>query len=191
MNDRDKRVHWLPFGQSFMPSPIIPRNLSGMDCLAQFFLRERPDYFAVLGNVNRVFQTLCTLARVISLCRCGVESKRGRIQRVKYWEIIADNLSEAGWSWGWVSAIDSKGRTIWIAATHRGAGLGGRGSGKGQSRPGGARRQRRDLHRPLRRGERNVAQRVPQRASQGRGTGNDHCTTEVNGGSAAKGLPSD
>jgi len=35
---------------------------------------------------------------------------------VKYWEIIADNLSKAGWSWGCVSAIDSEGRTIWIAA---------------------------------------------------------------------------
>jgi len=33
---------------------------------------------------------------------------------VKYWEIIADNLSAAGWSWGCVSAIDSEGRTIWI-----------------------------------------------------------------------------
>jgi hypothetical protein len=38
---------------------------------------------------------------------------------VKYWEIIADRLSEAGWSWGYVSAIDSKGRTIWIADAHR------------------------------------------------------------------------
>ena len=28
---------------------------------------------------------------------------------MKYWEIIADNLSKAGWSWGCVSAIDSKG----------------------------------------------------------------------------------
>jgi hypothetical protein len=26
---------------------------------------------------------------------------------VKYWEIIADNLSKAGWSWGCVSALDS------------------------------------------------------------------------------------
>jgi hypothetical protein len=34
---------------------------------------------------------------------------------VKYWEIIADNLSKAGWSWGCVSAIDSNGQTIWIA----------------------------------------------------------------------------
>jgi hypothetical protein len=34
-------------------------------------------------------------------------------------EIIADNLSKAGWSLGWVSAVDSKGRTIWIADAHR------------------------------------------------------------------------
>jgi hypothetical protein len=39
--------------------------------------------------------------------------------RVKYWEIIADNLSKAGFSWGCVSAIDSNGRTIWIADAHR------------------------------------------------------------------------
>jgi hypothetical protein len=39
--------------------------------------------------------------------------------RVKYWEIIADNLSKAGWSWGCVSAIDSNGRTIWIADAHQ------------------------------------------------------------------------
>ena len=32
---------------------------------------------------------------------------------------IADNLSKAGWSWGCVSAIDSNGRTIWIADAHR------------------------------------------------------------------------
>jgi hypothetical protein len=37
----------------------------------------------------------------------------------KYWEIIADNLSKSGWSWGCVSAIDSSGRTIWIADAHR------------------------------------------------------------------------
>ena len=38
---------------------------------------------------------------------------------VKYWEIIADNLSKAGWSWGFGSAVDSAGRTIWIADAHR------------------------------------------------------------------------
>ncbi|PYJ68065.1 MAG: hypothetical protein DME76_13530 [Verrucomicrobia bacterium] len=39
-----------------------------------------------------------------------MSSKRGTIYRVKYWEIIADNLSKAGW------------RTIWIADAHRGDG---------------------------------------------------------------------
>jgi hypothetical protein len=38
---------------------------------------------------------------------------------MKYWEIIAANLSKAGWSLGWVAAIDSNGRTIWIADAHR------------------------------------------------------------------------
>jgi hypothetical protein len=38
---------------------------------------------------------------------------------VNYWEIIADNLSKAGWSWGWVSAVDFEGRTIWIFDAHR------------------------------------------------------------------------
>jgi hypothetical protein len=38
---------------------------------------------------------------------------------VKDWEIIADNLSKAGWSWSCVSAVDSEGRTIWIADAHR------------------------------------------------------------------------
>jgi hypothetical protein len=49
-----------------------------------------------------------------------VESKRATIETpVKYWEIIADNLSKSGWSWGCVSAIDSNGRTIWIVDAHR------------------------------------------------------------------------
>ena len=34
-------------------------------------------------------------------------------------EIIADNLSKAGWSWGCVAAVDSDGRTIFIADAHR------------------------------------------------------------------------
>jgi len=41
---------------------------------------------------------------------------------VKYWEIIARNLKKLGWSVGYVSAIDSNGRTIWIADAHRGDG---------------------------------------------------------------------
>ena len=46
----------------------------------------------------------------------GDETRRGPM---KYWEIIADNLSKAGWSLGCVSAVDSKGRTIWIGVAHR------------------------------------------------------------------------
>src|SRR5881398_1101701 len=38
--------------------------------------------------------------------------------RLWYWEIIADNLSKAGWSWGCVSAVDSRGRTIFVADAH-------------------------------------------------------------------------
>ena len=38
---------------------------------------------------------------------------------MKYWEIIADRLSKAGWSWGCVSALDREGRTIWIADCNR------------------------------------------------------------------------
>jgi hypothetical protein len=47
-----------------------------------------------------------------------VESKKGRIGHVKYWELIADNLSKAGWSWGCVSALDPNGQTIWIVDAH-------------------------------------------------------------------------
>jgi hypothetical protein len=43
---------------------------------------------------------------------------------MKSWEIIADNLKKAGWSYGYVSAVDSQGRTIWIADAHRGDGAG-------------------------------------------------------------------
>jgi hypothetical protein len=48
------------------------------------------------------------------------EQKRHNAPSVKcYWEIIADNLRRAGWSWGYVSALNSNGRTIWIADAHR------------------------------------------------------------------------
>jgi hypothetical protein len=35
------------------------------------------------------------------------------------WGIIADNLSEACWSWGCLSTIDSNGRTIFVVDAHR------------------------------------------------------------------------
>jgi hypothetical protein len=42
--------------------------------------------------------------------------------RMKNWEVIADNLSKAGWSYGYVSAINFNGRTIRIADAHRDGG---------------------------------------------------------------------
>jgi hypothetical protein len=45
-----------------------------------------------------------------------------RVVAREYWENVADNLSKAGWSYGYVSAVDSHGRTIWIADAHRGDG---------------------------------------------------------------------
>ena len=38
---------------------------------------------------------------------------------MKYWEVIARNLKRRGWSYGYVSAVDSQGRTIWVADAHR------------------------------------------------------------------------
>jgi len=38
---------------------------------------------------------------------------------VKSCEIIAGNLSKAGWNWGCVSAVDYTVRTFWIADAHR------------------------------------------------------------------------
>ena len=37
---------------------------------------------------------------------------------MKCWEIMADKLHKAGWSLGWVSALDLEGRTIWIVDAH-------------------------------------------------------------------------
>jgi hypothetical protein len=44
--------------------------------------------------------------------------KGGLTSRLPCWEIIADNLHKAGWSLGWVSALDLEGRTIWIVDAH-------------------------------------------------------------------------
>ncbi len=40
-------------------------------------------------------------------------------RRAKPWEMIADRLSKTGWSWGCVTALNSEGRTIWIADAPR------------------------------------------------------------------------
>jgi hypothetical protein len=47
------------------------------------------------------------------------DGERREVCRVKYWEIIADKLSKAGWSWGCVSAVESYGEPIFVAEAHR------------------------------------------------------------------------
>jgi len=57
------------------------------------------------------------LARCIFICR--VKATKGIIRAVvKDWELIADNLHDAGWSLGWVSALNLEGRKIWIVDAH-------------------------------------------------------------------------
>jgi hypothetical protein len=38
---------------------------------------------------------------------------------MKYWEIIADNLSKARWTSGCVATVNARGRTIFVADAHR------------------------------------------------------------------------
>jgi hypothetical protein len=57
------------------------------------------------------------LVHIILSLPCG--DKNGQNLFVKNWELVADKLSKSGWSLGWVSAVDSKGRTIWIVDAHR------------------------------------------------------------------------
>jgi len=37
----------------------------------------------------------------------------------EYWEIIANDLSKAGWAWGFVRAVNSNGQKAFIASAHR------------------------------------------------------------------------
>jgi hypothetical protein len=59
--------------------------------------------------IGRIFakghEDFSTRSDFVNVCR----------NRRYYQGRIADNLSEAGWSWGCVSALDSRGRTIFVA----------------------------------------------------------------------------
>jgi hypothetical protein len=81
------------------------------------------NFFAELKRRN-VYKVVIATATVWSsnFGYCHPKTSGGRIGVVKYWEIIADNLKKRGWSLGYVSAIDSCGRRIWIADAHRGDG---------------------------------------------------------------------
>ena len=38
---------------------------------------------------------------------------------MKYWEIIIENLRNAGWNCGSMATTDGKGRSIWVVAAER------------------------------------------------------------------------
>jgi hypothetical protein len=79
------------------------------------------------NRAKRVFRSTKTSDRkqALEICRAwqkaALLARNGKlsVHLVKYWEIIANRLKKVGWSLGWVSALDSKGRTVWIVVAHR------------------------------------------------------------------------
>jgi hypothetical protein len=70
----------------------------------------------ILRNANLNLQALwpaslrnVNVRTIDSLGNSSCHEDRGH--RVNYWEIIADNLKKRGWSYGYVSAVDSNGPT--------------------------------------------------------------------------------
>ena len=92
-------------------------TLSAGDWLRPFaapvFARAR---FAFSIQTAQSRESLRPIQITLSL-PCGEQRRHN--PSMKYWEIIADNLSKAGWSWGCVLAIDRNGQTIFVADAHR------------------------------------------------------------------------
>jgi hypothetical protein len=76
--------------------------------------RYDPHYTPIKFPISETLPTVC-----ITLSLPCEEQKRQNSPVKYYWEIIADNLSKRGWSWGCVSALDREGRTICIVDAHR------------------------------------------------------------------------
>jgi hypothetical protein len=49
----------------------------------------------------------------------GSENGTTRVQKSGTAKFIADSLSKAAWSVGWVPAVDAHGQTIFVADAHR------------------------------------------------------------------------
>ena len=67
----------------------------------------------------RILTVFIMCGSIVAVCVKTLQKGKLNQGRVKYWEIIADNLSKAGWSWGCVSALDARRRTIFVADAHR------------------------------------------------------------------------
>jgi hypothetical protein len=74
--------------------------------------------YSIGGEVDGAVLQRDAIAAMMSVVACRIApvyitlsllcgEQKGRIpSSVKYWEIAADNLSKAGWSWGCVAAVD-------------------------------------------------------------------------------------
>ena len=78
-------------------------------------MRHVTSTLTATDNVARVIATV-QYHFLVAMWRAK-EAESRRVKRC--WEIIADNLSKAGFSCGSVSAIDSNGRTVWPAAVSK------------------------------------------------------------------------
>ena len=115
----------VPFARSasVMPSPSkSPKTQSVRRVTFVTAAGRRATRAPNTGNGSSWRSPILADERLTSFLELRAAIDRQLESRMKYWEIIADNLSKAGWSWGCVSAVDCEGRTIWIADAHRGDG---------------------------------------------------------------------
>jgi hypothetical protein len=81
--------------------------------------QQRKDFETAIAQVKAQVQKVSAQLELSKAARKRLRTTIKDVGFLKYWEIIADRLSKAGWSLGRVSAVDSRGQTIWIVDAHR------------------------------------------------------------------------
>jgi hypothetical protein len=86
----------------------------------------RPSNILGLCTGSPKFETRSVFARcsflALHLIRAFHLILRQHAAQMKYWEIIADRFSKAGWTWGRSSQIDSRDRVLFAADGYRSEG---------------------------------------------------------------------
>ena len=92
---------WSPIDKfrlrQLLTNSIFPLALCVANCV--WLAVPQPTEWQRIGNqidVAIIFARADFVSLLSLLCR---SQKKDRIHRVKYWEVIADNLSKAGWDW--------------------------------------------------------------------------------------------